>query len=214
MKELVIGSRGSQLALWQAHWARDVLQGRLRDTRVGIRVIRTQGDADVSVSFDQLPGKGFFVKEIEEALIAEEIDLAVHSMKDVPSELPEGLFLAAITAREDPRDVLVTQDGLDLEGLPRSARVGTGSPRRAGQLRFARPDLQIEALRGNVDPAATSAAVVRLGGTSAVEAEIPSDAAETPQTTEPAPSESVAPPESAAPPEDPTLRRQDASPGR
>lgn len=151
MRELIIGSRGSRLALWQAHWARDSLQSRLPETRVEIRVIRTQGDVEGSAALDQLPGKGFFVKEIEEALMAEEIDLAVHSMKDVPSELPEGLMIAAVTAREDPRDVLVTLDAMGLEELPQGAKVGTGSPRRAGQLLYRRSDLRIEPLRGNVD---------------------------------------------------------------
>jgi hydroxymethylbilane synthase len=116
-----------------------------------LEIIRTQGDDSVHLAFDQLPGKGFFVKEIEEALLAETIDLAVHSMKDLPEELPDGLMLAGITKREDPRDVLVTTDGRGLEELEQGARVGTGSPRRAAQLRHHRPDLQIQPLRGNVD---------------------------------------------------------------
>jgi hydroxymethylbilane synthase len=148
---LVVGSRGSKLALWQAHWARDTLQKTMPHVEIVLEIIRTQGDDSVHVPFEQLPGKGFFVKEIEEALLAEKIDLAVHSMKDLPEELPDGLMLAGITKREDPRDVLVTLDGRSLEDLEQGARVGTGSPRRAAQLRYHRDDLVIQPLRGNVD---------------------------------------------------------------
>jgi hydroxymethylbilane synthase len=148
---LVIGSRGSALALWQARWVQRTLLQKMPGTEIEIQVIRTQGDDAVNIPFEQLPGKGFFVKEIEEALLAERIDLAVHSMKDLPEELPPGLCLAAITAREDPRDALVTAAGQSLEELPRGAGVGTGSPRRAAQLLARRPDLEIRPLRGNVD---------------------------------------------------------------
>lgn len=148
---LVIGSRGSKLALWQAHWAQETLKKNLPGVEIVIKVIRTQGDDAVDIPFDQLPGKGFFVKEIEEALLSRRIDLAVHSMKDLPEPLPSGLTLAAITQREDPRDALVTSDGRGLDDLKVGARVGTGSPRRAAQLLARRPDLKIEGLRGNVD---------------------------------------------------------------
>ena len=148
---LVVGSRGSKLALWQAGWVQETLGKTMPGAEIVIQVIRTQGDDAVDVPFDQLPGKGFFVKEIEEALLSRRIDLAVHSMKDLPESLPPGLSLAAITKREDPRDVLVTTDGRGLDDLAPGARVGTGAPRRAAQLLSHRPDLSIEPLRGNVD---------------------------------------------------------------
>ena len=151
MSRLIIGSRGSALARWQADWVRETLAGAVPDLETEVRIIRTQGDRAQSIPFEQLPGKGFFVKEIEEALQAGTIDLAVHSMKDLPAELPEGLALAATAAREEPRDALCSSAGVDLEALARGARVGTGSPRRASQLLACRPDLRIEPIRGNVD---------------------------------------------------------------
>ena len=151
MSRLVIGTRGSKLAVWQANWVRDSLSGLCPQTDIEVRVIRTQGDRLPSQPFDQMPGKGFFVKETEEALLDGSIDLAVHSMKDLPSELPQGLGLAAIPRREDPRDVLVSADGAVLADLPEGARVGTGAPRRAAQLLSRRPDLRIQPLRGNID---------------------------------------------------------------
>ena len=147
---LTIGSRGSQLALWQAHW----IQARLKELghECRIQVIKTTGDKITDVALarvgSQTGTKGLFTKEIEEALLAGEIDIAVHSLKDMPTELPEGLTLAAIPEREDPRDALV---GRALENLAAGARVGTGSLRRAAQLRARRPDLKIEDIRGNVD---------------------------------------------------------------
>lgn len=147
---LTIGSRGSQLALWQAHW----IQARLEELghECRIQIIKTTGDKITDVALarvgSQTGTKGLFTKEIEEALLAREIDLAVHSLKDMPTDLPAGLTLAAIPEREDPRDALV---GRALESLDAGARVGTGSLRRAAQLRALRPDLQIEDVRGNVD---------------------------------------------------------------
>lgn len=147
---LTIGSRGSQLALWQAHW----VQGRLATLGLEsrIEIIKTTGDkiTDVALSRvgSQTGSKGLFTKEIEEALLAGHIDLAVHSLKDMPTDLPAGLTLAAIPPREDPRDALV---GRALESLGPGARVGTGSLRRAAQLRARRRDLKIEDIRGNVD---------------------------------------------------------------
>jgi hydroxymethylbilane synthase len=143
---LTIGSRGSQLALWQAHW----IQARLEELgeQCRIQVIRTTGDKITDVALSQVGTKGLFTKEIEEALLAGAIDVAVHSLKDMPTELPEGLTLAAIPEREDPRDALI---GRRLADLAPGARVGTGSLRRASQLRALRPDLQIEDIRGNVD---------------------------------------------------------------
>ncbi len=143
---LTIGSRGSQLALWQAHW----IQARLKELgqESGIEIIKTTGDKITDVALSQVGSKGLFTKEIEEALLAGAIDLAVHSLKDMPTDLPAGLTLAAIPEREDPRDALI---GHALADLATGARVGTGSLRRAAQLRALRPDLQIEDIRGNVD---------------------------------------------------------------
>jgi hydroxymethylbilane synthase len=143
---LTIGSRGSQLALWQAHWVQARLEQLGEQCR--IEIIKTTGDKITDVALSQVGSKGLFTKEIEEALLAGTIDLAVHSLKDMPTELPAGLTLAAIPEREDPRDALV---GRTLPNLEKGARVGTGSLRRAAQLRALRPDLQIEDIRGNID---------------------------------------------------------------
>ena len=137
---IVIGSRGSKLALWQARHIAACIGGETR-----IEIIKTSGDKIQDVPLAAVGGKGLFTKEIEEALLAGTIDLAVHSMKDLPTKLPEGLTIAAIPEREDPRDALVGQP-LDV-----GKRVGTASLRRSAQLRHFRPDLQIEMLRGNVD---------------------------------------------------------------
>jgi len=150
-RPLVIGSRGSKLALWQAEWARQALAERLPGTRIEVRIIKTQGDQQGTVALDRLEGKGFFVKEIEEALLAGEIDLAVHSLKDLPGELPDGLALAACPEREDPRDALVSPGRWDFADLPQASRVATGAPRRAAQLRHWRTDLEIVPIRGNID---------------------------------------------------------------
>src|SRR5271169_4093057 len=141
-----IGSRGSQLALWQAHWIQARLQELGHESRV--EIIKTTGDKITDVALSQVGSKGLFTKEIEEALLTGTIDVAVHSLKDMPTDLPAGLTLAAIPEREDPRDALI---GRALEDLPQGARVGTGSLRRSAQLRARRPDLQIEDIRGNVD---------------------------------------------------------------
>jgi len=143
---LTIGSRGSQLALWQAHWIQARLQELGQESR--IEIIKTTGDKITDVALSEVGSKGLFTKEIEEALLAGAIDLAVHSLKDMPTDLPGGLTLAAIPVREDPRDALV---GRAFEDLAPGARVGTGSLRRAAQLRARRPDLRIEDIRGNVD---------------------------------------------------------------
>jgi len=143
---LTIGSRGSQLALWQAHW----VQGRLEQLgeQCRIEIIKTTGDKIAGTALTHVGTKGMFTKEIEEALLEGSIDIAVHSLKDMPTELPPGLTLAAIPEREDPRDALI---GRAFEDLPQGARIGTGSLRRAAQLRARRPDLRIEDIRGNVD---------------------------------------------------------------
>lgn len=145
-KTLTIGSRGSQLALWQAHHVAARLEQLGTATR--IQIIKTTGDHLQTASLVQAGGKGLFTKEIEDALLAGNIDLAVHSLKDLPTEMPAGLSLAAIPEREDPRDAMV---GLPLAALPEGARVGTSSGRRAAQLRLLRPGLCIEPVRGNVD---------------------------------------------------------------
>jgi hydroxymethylbilane synthase len=144
-----IGTRGSALALWQA----DHVAGRLRAAghRVDIKRITTTGDRILDRRLDTVGGKAAFLKEIEEALTAREVDLAVHSLKDVPTALPDGLVLCAFLAREDPRDAVLSREGKTLSGLPRGARVGTTSLRRAALIKELRRDLVIEDLRGNVD---------------------------------------------------------------
>jgi hydroxymethylbilane synthase len=146
---LRIGSRGSQLALWQANH----IAGRLRKRgyEIEIQVIHTTGDKILDVALSKVGAKGMFTKEIEEALTTEQIDLAVHSLKDVPTELAEDFAIAAIPAREDPRDALCSADYSSVEELPPHAKVGTSSLRREAQLRAMRPDLVIHPLRGNVD---------------------------------------------------------------
>src|SRR5512137_1177322 len=150
-RTLVIGTRGSQLAVWQA----EHVAARLVETFPGMSVqlerIRTTGDRILDVPLAQVGGKALFVKEIEEALLAGRVDLAVHSMKDVPTDLPEGLAIAAIPPREDPADVLISREGRRLADLPRGARVGTSSLRRQSQLLQHRPDLVVVGLRGNLD---------------------------------------------------------------
>jgi hydroxymethylbilane synthase len=143
---LVIASRGSQLALWQARWVERQLAAAGLESR--IEIIKTTGDKITDVPLAQVGTKGLFTKEIEEALLAERADLAVHSLKDLPTELPAGLLLAGVPAREDPRDAMV---GRKLAELAHGAKVGTSSLRRAAQLRKLRPDLAIESIRGNLD---------------------------------------------------------------
>ena len=143
---LVIASRGSQLALWQAHWVQERLAALGLETR--IEIIRTTGDRITDVPLAKVGGKGLFTKEIEDALLDGRADLAVHSLKDLPTELPAGLVLASVPPREDPRDAMV---GARLQDLPSGAKVGTSSLRRAAQLRKLRPDLDIESVRGNLD---------------------------------------------------------------
>lgn len=146
-----IGTRGSQLALWQANWVKAALERSDPSLSVELTVIRTRGDKIVDVPLAKVGGKGLFVKEIEDAILQRRVDLAVHSMKDMPAEIPEGLCIGAVPEREDPRDVLVSRKNLPLAQLPERARVGTSSLRRAAQLRLARPDLDILPLRGNLD---------------------------------------------------------------
>ena len=148
---LIIGSRGSSLALWQAGWAKGKLEEH-HGLAARIEVIKTTGDKIADVPLGQVGGsKALFTKEIEEALLDGRVDLAVHSMKDVPTELPGGLMIAAVSEREDPRDAWISRSGARLEDLPGGARVGTSSLRRTCQLRILRPDLEIRPLRGNLD---------------------------------------------------------------
>jgi hydroxymethylbilane synthase len=145
-KTLVIGSRGSQLALWQARHIAACLEREGTDSR--IEIIKTTGDHLQTASLTQAGGKGLFTKEIEEALLAGTIDLAVHSLKDLPTSMPTGLILAAIPERESPFDAIA---GSTLRELPKGATVGTSSLRRSAQLRLLRPDLIVKPIRGNVD---------------------------------------------------------------
>jgi hydroxymethylbilane synthase len=149
MARLRIGSRGSQLALWQASHIRELLRGQGHE--VEIEVIKTTGDKITDVALAQVGTKGMFTKEIEEALAEGRVDLAVHSLKDLPTESPAGFELGAITEREDPYDVFCSRRYKSIADLPQRARVGTSSLRRQAQLKALRTDLEIEPLRGNVD---------------------------------------------------------------
>jgi len=146
-----IGSRGSKLALWQADHVSQLLAAKNPGLNIEIRIIKTTGDAVLDSPLSEIGGKGVFVKEIEEALLSEEIDIAVHSMKDVPTVLPDGLFIGAVAKRHDPRDALISKSGLPLAQLPEGSRVGTGSLRRATQLLKYNSNLEIVSIRGNVD---------------------------------------------------------------
>ncbi|RUM88014.1 MAG: hydroxymethylbilane synthase [Thermodesulfatator sp.] len=146
-----VGTRGSKLALRQTEWVLSRLKEYFPEVHFETVILKTKGDKIQDVPLARIGGKGLFVKEIEEALLRRDIDFAVHSLKDVPSELPEGLYLAAFPPREDPRDTLVSRVDGGLADLPHGARVGTSSLRRAAQLRHRRPDLEILPLRGNVD---------------------------------------------------------------
>src|SRR5438270_1282091 len=149
MAHLRIGSRGSQLALWQANHVSALLQSQ--GHTVEIEIIKTTGDKITEVALSKVGTKGMFTKEIEEALAEKRIDLAVHSLKDLPTELASEFALGAILPREDARDAFVSRNFPSLAALPKNARVGTSSLRREAQLRAMRPDLQVLPLRGNVD---------------------------------------------------------------
>ncbi|MDP2799756.1 MAG: hydroxymethylbilane synthase [Deltaproteobacteria bacterium] len=151
LKNLRIGTRGSALAMTQSTWVKDEIEARLPGSRVSLVKITTQGDKILDVPLAKVGGKGLFVKEIEEALLRGEIDLAVHSMKDVPTDLPPALHIGITTKREDPRDVLISKEKMRLADLPLKARIGTSSLRRSAQLLAYRGDLEIVPLRGNLD---------------------------------------------------------------
>jgi hydroxymethylbilane synthase len=155
-EHFIIGSRGSKLALWQSEWVKSRLTELRPETEIRIEIIKTSGDVMLDVPLATIGGKGVFTKELEEALLAEKIDLAVHSLKDLPTTLPDNLAITAITEREDARDALVLREGRatdnnSLRDLPRNAMVGTSSLRRQAQLKHLRPDVEIKDLRGNVD---------------------------------------------------------------
>jgi len=150
VKRLRIGTRASQLALWQANWTKSELERRYPGIEVELVKIKTIGDKILDVPLAQVGGKGLFVKEIEEAMLRGEIDLAVHSMKDVPTEFPDGLGLVVTTQREDPRDAFIS-NGVKFSELRQGARIGTSALRRQAQLLKARPDLEMVIIRGNVE---------------------------------------------------------------
>lgn len=148
---VTIGTRGSRLALWQTEWVKTALMGHHPSLTVEILPVKTIGDKILDVPLAKIGGKGLFVKEIEEALLAGRIDLAVHSMKDMPVVLPERLCIGAVPRRERAEDVLISLSGAGVADLPQGARIGTSSLRRAAQLLAARPDFTIVPLRGNLD---------------------------------------------------------------
>ena len=149
--KIKIGTRGSALALWQANWVKDRLETRHPGLSVELVKIKTKGDKILDTALAKVGGKGLFVKEIEDALIRNETHLAVHSMKDVPADLPEGLIIDAIPEREDVRDAFIAREVSTWKDLPQGARVGTSSLRRQSQLLNRRPDLTMIPLRGNVE---------------------------------------------------------------
>lgn len=151
MKKLTIATRGSKLALWQSNHIKSVIESQFSDVEVELKIIITSGDKILDVPLAKIGGKGLFLKEIEESMLRGEAQMAVHSLKDVPTVMPEGLLLSAITVREDVRDAMLSEKYPDIISLPQGAVVGTSSLRRRMQLALQRPDLVIKDLRGNVD---------------------------------------------------------------
>lgn len=151
MKRIVVGTRKSPLALTQTEWVLNQLRKHHPDLEIGMEQIVTKGDRILDVTLSKVGGKGLFTKELEQAMYDGTVDFAVHSLKDMPNQMPEGLMIVAITHREDPRDVLISRGGMLFADLPIGAKVGTSSLRRAAQLRAARPDLEIVSLRGNIN---------------------------------------------------------------
>ena len=152
-----IGTRGSALARTQTLGVIDLLAERVPCATCSLHVVRSLGDASPTTPLDRLGAEGVFTRALEQALESDVVDVAVHSAKDLPSTLPSRFMLAAITAREDPRDCIVSRHGVALADLPRAATIGTGSPRRISQIGFLRPDVRFVALRGNVDTRRTAA---------------------------------------------------------
>jgi hydroxymethylbilane synthase len=151
MRELVIGTRKSHLAMTQSNWVRTQLLQHHPYLSIELEKIITKGDKVLDVTLSKVGGKGLFVKEIEQALLDKQIDLAVHSLKDMPAELPTGLIIGCVPIREDVRDCFLSRDGLTLEELPTGSLVGTSSLRRQAQILAIRPDLVVEPIRGNID---------------------------------------------------------------
>ena len=149
--EIRIGTRKSKLALWQSEWVKAQIEKKFPEVKVELVKITTKGDKILDVPLAKIGDKGLFTKEIEEAMLRGDVDIAVHSLKDVPSKLPEGLKLIAFSDREDPRDAFLSNGRYKLDTLPEGAVVGTSSLRRKAQLKILRPDIQIKDLRGNVD---------------------------------------------------------------
>jgi len=162
--ELRIGTRGSRLALYQANWVKERLMETSPNLKVTLVKIKTTGDKIQDAPLAKIGGKGLFVKEIEEALIQKRIDLAVHSIKDVPTEFPKGLHLSVITKREDPRDVFISREGRTLKELPQRAKIGTSSLRRQAQLLHFRNDFELIPLRGNLDTRLRKLKTMNLDG--------------------------------------------------
>ncbi|HSK70756.1 MAG TPA: hydroxymethylbilane synthase [Pyrinomonadaceae bacterium] len=148
--KFTIGSRGSQLALWQTEFVKTKLQNLFPETEFEVRIITTKGDAILDTALSKIGDKGLFTKQIEDKLLSGEIDLAVHSLKDLPTRLPEGLKIGSVTERETPNDVLIAKNYSSIDELPKNARIATGSLRRKSQLLRYRSDLQIFEIRGNV----------------------------------------------------------------
>lgn len=185
--KLVIGTRGSKLALWQSNYIKGLVE-EITGLPVELKIIKTTGDKILDVPLAKVGGKGLFTKEIEVELIDETVDLAVHSMKDVPTELPEGLVICAMPERVDPRDCLVSGAGYTLETLPQGGTVGTSSLRRVAQVRALRPDVEIVDVRGNLDTRMSkaengeldvvilaTAGITRMGWAERISSRIPTD---------------------------------------
>ncbi len=150
-QQIKIGTRGSRLALWQAEYIKSKIEKQNSQYHATITIIKTKGDIITDVPLAKIGGKGLFVKEIELALLNKQIDIAVHSLKDMPAIMPNGLSIGAIPKRENPQDILVSKNNIKLSELKTEAAIGTSSLRRASQLLFYRPDLKISPLRGNLD---------------------------------------------------------------
>jgi len=151
MRKIIVGSRRSKLAMTQTNWVIDQLKKIGAPFTFDLKEIVTKGDEILNVTLSKVGGKGLFVKEIEQAMLKKEIDIAVHSMKDMPAVLPDGLVIGTIPEREDPRDVLISKENRSLRDLPAGAIVGTSSLRRKAQILNIRPDLEIKWIRGNID---------------------------------------------------------------
>lgn len=147
----VVGTRGSRLALTQTNWVIEELKKYYPDYQFDICIVKTEGDINSHIPLEEIGGKGVFVKDIQVALLNGKIDFAVHSMKDVPARLPEGLAMGAVPIRENPQDIMISVSGLSLEKLPKGARIGTSSLRRVMQVKQMRPDLEVLPIRGNVE---------------------------------------------------------------